>query len=101
VDDNLDIVKEILELRFKTGVSSKTGKEWAIHRILTNSGKTCNTFDDVEPGDTVKLTYNDEYKSWNATKPRKADNQHDEIMKALRELYKLLKEITDARTHEI
>lgn len=92
-ETNLDVVKEIVEPRFRSGVSQKTGKEWYIHRISLNSGKVAQTFDDVEPGDTVKMTYNEEYKSWNAAKPRKADTQHEEIMDALKKLYAKLLEI--------
>lgn len=86
-DTDLDIVKEVIDPKFRSGVSQKTGKEWVIRKISLNSGKEAQTFDEVEAGDTVKMTYNEEYKSWNAAKPRKTDTQHDDVMKALRQVY--------------
>lgn len=88
--EDIDIVKEVTHPRFKTGVS-KTGKEWVMHKISLNSGKTANCFDDVTPGDTVKLTYNEEYKTYTAAKPRKSDGQHDEVVALLKEILRVVK----------
>lgn len=91
MEDSLEIVKDIVELRFKTGMSQKTGKEWVIHKYSTNSGKEFTSFDELEPGDTVKLTKN-EY-GWQGGKPRKTDTQHDDVMAALRKVYAQNEEI--------
>ncbi len=91
MEDDLDIVAEVLQKNFKSGTSAKTNKPWAIHKYRTNSDKEFTSFDDLEPGDTVKLTQN-EY-GWNGGRIRKADTQHDEVMKALREIYKQNTEI--------
>lgn len=86
--EDYDVVKSVVEKSFKTGVSAKTGKEWALHKYMSNSGKEFSSFDELEPGDTVKLTQNDY--GWNGARPRKTDTQHDEVMAALRKIYDLL-----------
>lgn len=91
MEDNIDVVSEIVEPNFKSG--EKNGKPWVIHKILTNSGKHANIFGEVKPGDTVKLTYNEQYKSWNAAPLRKADVQQNEVIAKLSLMDKKLDEI--------
>lgn len=83
-------VTEIIAKNFKSGVSSKTNKPWAIHKYKANTGVEFTSFDDLEIGDVVRLERTDY--GWSGKKPREADLKHDEIMTALREIYKLLKE---------
>lgn len=90
MNDKTEVVKEITERDFRTGVSSKTNKPWAMHKAVTNQGTSFTTFDDVEPGDTVKLTYNEEYKNWNGAKPRKADMVNDAISEKLDRILEIL-----------
>lgn len=90
--DELEVVKEIVEKNFKSGETN--GKKWALHKYRTNTDKVFTSFDELEEGDTVKLTYNDEYKNWQGGKLRKADTQHDEVMKALRQIYSEVKKLT-------
>lgn len=84
-----DIVKAIVQKDFKSGTSQKTGKAWSLHKYVSNSGKEFNSFDELEPGDTVRLTQN-EY-GWSGSRPRKADTQHDEVIAKLNEILNLLK----------
>lgn len=91
--EDLDIVKELVEKNFKSGTSQKTGKPWVLHKYLSNSGKEFSSFDELEPGDTVKLTQN-EY-GWNGARPRKADTQHDEVMAGIKKIISLLEKSGD------
>lgn len=85
-------VTDVVEKNFKSGTSEKTGKAWHLHKY--KSGEiTFNSFDDLEIGDVVRLEQN-EY-GWNGKKPTAQDKNHDEIMKALREIYALVKKLTD------
>lgn len=85
-----EAVREVVELNFKTGVSAKTGKPWAMHRYVTNSGKEFTSFDDLQIGDAVKLTYSDEYKNWNGGRIRKQDIENDAIHAKLDKILALL-----------
>lgn len=78
-------VTDIVEKNFRSGVG-KNGKPWALHKYKANNGTEFSSFDDLEIGDVVKLEQN-EKGYWNGSKPRKQDNQHDEVMEALRKLY--------------
>lgn len=83
MDNTTGIVKEVVERNFKSGISPKNNKPWAMHKISLNDGRYATIFGDVEPGDTVKLEYNEQYKSWQASVPRKSDEQHDKVMNKL------------------
>ncbi len=74
-----------LEENFKSGVSAKTGKEWSLSKYKASNGIDFSSFDKLEIGDVIRLEKNGEY--WNGAKPRKQDNQHDEIMDAIRRVY--------------
>lgn len=87
---NEHAVTEIVQKSFKSGTSAKTGKPWVIHKYKSNEVEF-TSFDDLEIGDLVKLEQT-EY-GWQGSRPRKADAQHEEIMKALREIYTLLKKL--------
>jgi hypothetical protein len=78
-------VIQILDDRAKHGVSSKTGKEWSMSRVGLSNSESAFIFNPIEIGDVVELKINGEYKNW---EKKKVDPKHEEIMKALRELYK-------------
>lgn len=98
-ESKTEVVRVCLEKNFKTG-TAKTGKPWALHKYQTNSGIEFTSFDDLEPGDTAKLTYNSEYNNWSGGRIRRADTQHDEVMAALRKLYALTEATYEAVTGE-
>jgi hypothetical protein len=82
-------VTEVLEEVAKHGVSAKTGKEWSQARVGLSNGESVFIFNPIKVGDEVKEVQNGEYRNWVVVKP---DPKHDEVMKALREIYSLLKE---------
>lgn len=86
----MDKVKDIIDPNYKSGTNTK-GQTWTIKKIALESGKNATTFDEVQPGDEVKVVYDDKYDQYKASKPRVTDVQHEEIMKALKEIYKLIK----------
>lgn len=85
-------VVRILEEFANHGISKKTGKDWSQARVELSNGESVFMFNPVKEGDRVNEVQNGEYKNWIVAKP---DPKHDEVMKALREIYKLLKELTD------
>ncbi len=89
--DEVLSVTEIVAEDFKRGHSEKTGKDWSLSKYKASNGVEFSCFDKLEIGDVVHLEKNGDY--WNGRKPTQADAKHDEIMKALREIYKLLKDI--------
>lgn len=80
-------VTEILDDRAKFGTSAKTNKEWSMSRVGLNNGESTFIFNPIEIGDVVTLVVNGEYKNW---QKKKVDPKHEEIMKALREIYKAI-----------
>lgn len=91
MSDDIISVTGIIEKNYKSGVSEKTGKNWSIHKYQASTGVEFTSFDDLEIGDVITLTKNDY--GWQGQKPRKADTQHEEIMKALKATYAKLLEI--------
>lgn len=87
-----DKVKAIIDPSFKSGTNAK-GQQWTIKKISLESGKDATTFDELEPGDTVTVVYDEKYDQYKASKPKASDLQHEQVMKALKQLYKLNAEI--------
>lgn len=82
-------VTEVIDANAKNG-TTKQGKPWSMSSVKLNSGETVFTFNPVSLGDVLVKQINGEYTNW---VKKKVDPKHDEIMKGLRELYKLVKEI--------
>ena len=79
-------VNEILDDRAKVG-KTKAGKDYSMSRVGLSNGESAFIFNPIEIGDVVELTINGEYKNW---AKKKTDAKHEEIMKALREIYKAI-----------
>lgn len=82
-------VAHILNANLKSG-TSKTGKPWTLMQIQTDDGKTATIFAPIKEGDEVTLTYNDQYKNYNAEKVTAAskykaetDDKLDTILRSL------------------
>lgn len=88
MNENEEVVSVIAIIAedFKTGHSDKTGKDWSLSKYKASNGIEFSSFDKLEIGDVIRLEKNGEY--WNGAKPRKQDLQHDEVMRALRKIYK-------------
>ena len=80
------IVTEILDDNAKSGMG-KNGKPWSMSRVGLNNGESVFIFNPIDIGQVVESHQDGEYINW---KPKKADPKHDEIMKALREIYKAI-----------
>lgn len=80
-------VNQILDDRAKHGYSEKTKKEWSMSRVGLSNGESAFIFNPIEVGDIVEEQINGEYKNW---AKKKTDPKHEEIMKALREIYKAI-----------
>lgn len=80
-------VIRVLDERAKYGKSAKTGKDWSMSRVELQNGESVFIFNPIDIGDQVEAVQDGEYKNW---RKKRADPKHDEIMKALREIYKLL-----------
>lgn len=78
-------VKQILEGEAKSGVSQKTGKPWSQARVELSNGESVFIFNPIAVGDTVVAKQNGEYLNWGK---KQVDAKHEEIMKALRAIYK-------------
>lgn len=89
--DEIISVTEVIAEDFKSGVSEKTGKKWSLSKYKASNGIEFACFDRLEIGDVVHLEKNGEY--WNGRKPKESDNQHAEVMKALKATYAKLLEI--------
>lgn len=83
-------ISQVLDANFKSGVSQKTNKPWTLMQIQTDDGKTATIFAPAKVGDEVKLTYNDQYKNYNAEKvtaasqyKAAADDKLDTILRSL------------------
>lgn len=83
-------IAQVLDANFKSGVSQKTNKPWTLMQIQTDDGKTATIFAPAKEGDEVKLTYNDQYKNYNAEKVTAAskykaasDDKLDTILRSL------------------
>ena len=81
-------VVRVLEEVAKHGIS-KTGKDWSMARVELSNGEGVYVFNPITAGDKVVAEQNGEFTNYKLVKP---DPKHDEIMKALREIYKALKE---------
>lgn len=80
-------VTQILDDKAKHGYSEKTKKEWSMSRVGLSNGESAFIFNPIEVGDVVEEQINGEYKNW---AKKKLDPKHEEIMKALREIYKAI-----------
>lgn len=85
-------VIDVVEERAKFGTSPKTGKGWSMSRVRLANEELVFTFNPVDIGDVLVKEEKDGYTNW---VKKRTDPKHEEIMKALRELYKLVKEIKD------
>lgn len=79
-------VTEVLDDRAKVG-KTKTGKDYTMSRVGLSNGESTFIFNPIEIGDVVEEQINGEYKNW---AKKKLDPKHEEIMKALREIYKAI-----------
>lgn len=79
-------VTEVLDDRAKVG-KTKTGKDYSMSRVGLSNGESAFIFNPIEIGDVVEEQINGEYKNW---AKKKLDPKHEEIMKALREIYKAI-----------
>lgn len=80
-------VIKIMDNRAKFGTSAKTGKDWSMSRVELNNGESCFIFNPVEIGDAVEKVKNGEFENW---QKHRVDPKHDEIVKKLDEIIKLL-----------
>lgn len=80
-------VTEILDANAKSG-QRKDGKgTWSMSRVGLSNGESTFIFNPVELGNEVEAYEKDGFKNWRVKKP---DPKHDEIMKALRAIYKAI-----------
>lgn len=92
------VVKEIVEQNIKSG-TNKLGKPWAQTVVELENGTQARIFEPIKVGDEVE-SYTTEkdgqsYTNWRIVKH---DPKHDDLMLAMREIYKLVagiyKEVT-------
>jgi hypothetical protein len=83
-------VTEILDDSAKSGVSAKTGKAWSMSRVGLANGESVFIFNPIELGQVVEAVKDGEYTNW---RPKRVDPKHDEIMKALRQIYAAVKPV--------
>lgn len=83
-------VVEVKDPAFKEGIG-KNGKPWKMAKVIVASGDLVTVFAPVKIGDEVEMTYNEQYSSWNGVVVR--PDHHEEVMKALRTIYKQQDEI--------
>ena len=80
-------VIQIVDDNAKSGVSAKTNKPWSMSRVGLSNGESTFIFNPIEIGQVVEAVKDGEYINW---RPKKPDPKHDEIMGALREIYKAI-----------
>lgn len=70
-----DKIVKILDPSFKTGTTEKNGKEfmWVLMKVQLESGKGATGFAPLAVGDIVEVTYNEKYKNYSVTKPKKTE----------------------------
>lgn len=81
-------VINIIEPNAKSGVG-KNNKPWSMARVELSNKESVFVFNPVEIGDVLVAVQNGEYINW---QKKKADPKHDEIMGALRAIYKAVTE---------
>ena len=78
-------VTQIVDANAKSGTSAKTNKPWSMSRVGLSNGESVFIFNPIEVGDVVEAVQNGDYTNW---QKKKVDPKHEEIMKALRAIYK-------------
>lgn len=77
-------VIEVLDISAKSGVG-KNGKAWSMARVGLDNKESAFIFNPIAVGDTVVAIKNGEYINW---QKKRVNPEHEEIMKALRAIYK-------------
>lgn len=88
MSEEFEIVR-VLEEVAKHGVSAKTNKEWSMARVELSNGEGVFIFNPIQVGDKVKSVQNGDFTNYQLIK---ADPKHDEIMSALKDIQKMLKD---------
>lgn len=93
---NIEKVAAINNPAYKTGMG-KNGKEWTLAQVTTDKNNVTTVFMPIGIGDSVELTWNDQYGNYSATKVNKQDQA---TIEGIKELYKLGLAIYKAVTGE-
>lgn len=85
----IEKVQVINNPAFKTGIG-KNGKPWTMAQITTDKNNLASVFMPIEVGDSVEMTWNDQYGNWSAKRVNAAAAQAQNAqMEALRKIYEL------------
>lgn len=78
-------VTQILDDNAKSGVRKDGKGNWSMSYVGLSNGESVYIFNPVAIGNEVEAVVDGQYKNW---KVKKIDPKHEEIMNALRQIYK-------------